>query len=68
MAQVVKNLPAMQEDQSTNPRAGRFPEEGNGSSLQYSGLKSPWTEEAGGLQSMGSQRTRHDQATNTLFT
>ena len=25
----------------------------------------PWTEEPGGLQSMGSQRIRHDLATNT---
>ena len=25
----------------------------------------PWAEEAGGLQSMGSQRVRHDWATNT---
>ena len=26
----------------------------------------PWTEEPGGLQSMGSQRVRHDWATNTF--
>ena len=26
----------------------------------------PWTEEPGGLQSMGLQRVRHDQATNTV--
>ena len=26
----------------------------------------PWTEEPGGLQSMGSQRFRHDWATNTF--
>ena len=25
----------------------------------------PWTKELGGLQSMGSQRVRHDWATNT---
>ena len=25
----------------------------------------PWTEEPGGLQSMGSQRVRHDEVTNT---
>ena len=29
-------------------------------------LRIPWTEETGGLQSMGSQRVRHDWATNTL--
>ena len=27
----------------------------------------PWTEETGGLQSMGSQRVRHDWATNTFM-
>ena len=26
----------------------------------------PWTEEPGGLQSMGSQRVGHDRTTNTL--
>ena len=28
--------------------------------------KIPWTEEPGRLQSIGSQRVRHDLATNTL--
>ena len=28
----------------------------------------PWTEEPGGLQSMGSQRVRHDSAINTTTT
>ena len=27
----------------------------------------PWTEEPGGLQSIGSQTVRHDWVTNTLF-
>ena len=26
----------------------------------------PWTEEPGGLQSLGSQRVRHDRVTNTF--
>ena len=30
--------------------------------------ESPWTEEPGWLQSMGSQRVRHDLATKTPFT
>ena len=35
--------------------------EGNGTPLQYSpAWKIPWTEEPGGLQSMGSRRVRHD--------
>ena len=29
-------------------------------------LKIPWTEESGGLQSMGSQRGRHNRATLTF--
>ena len=41
---------------------GRFTGEGNGNLLQYSCLKIPRTEEAGGLQSMGSQRTGYDSA------
>ena len=28
--------------------------------LQYSGLETPWMEEPGGLQSMGSLRVGHD--------
>ena len=34
--------------------------EGNGAPLQYSCLENPWTEEPGGLQSMGSHRVGHD--------
>ena len=33
---------------------------GNGSSLQYSCWRIPWTEEPGQLQSMGSQRVGHN--------
>ena len=44
---------------------GRSPGEGNGNPLQYSCLEIPWTEELGRLQSMGSQRVRHDWATET---
>ena len=35
--------------------------EGNGNPLQYSCLEIPWTEEPGGLQSMGLLGVRHDQ-------
>jgi len=38
------------------PGLGRSPGEGNGNPLQYLALEIPWTEELGGLQSMGSQR------------
>ena len=33
---------------------------GNGNPLQYSCWEIPWTEEPGGLPSMGSHRVRHD--------
>ena len=53
---VVKNLPANQAgDTSSIPRSGRFPGEGDGNPLQYSCLENRWTEEPGGLRSMGSQ-------------
>ena len=43
--------------------------EGTGTQLQYSCLENPWTEEPGGLQSMGSLRVGHDWATSlSLFT
>ena len=42
-------------DLGSIPGSGGSPGEGNGNPLQYS----PWTEEPGGLQSIGSQRVRH---------
>ena len=42
------------------PGLRRSPGEGNGYPLQCSCLENPWTEDPGGLQSMGSQRVRHD--------
>ena len=47
-------------DLGSIPELGRSPGEGNGLPLQYSGLENPWAKEPGGLQSMGSQRVRHD--------
>ena len=43
-------------DVSLIPGSGRSPGEGNGNPLQYSCLRTPWTEEPGGLQSKGSQK------------
>ena len=45
------------------PGSERSPGEGNGNPPQYSCLRIPWTEEPGGLQSMGLQRLGHDIAT-----
>ena len=42
------------------PGSGRSPGEGNGNSLQYFCLEDPMDGGAGRLQSMGSQRVRHD--------
>ena len=42
------------------PGSGRSLRRRNGSSLQYSCWRTPWTEEPGRLQSMESQRVRHD--------
>ena len=52
---VVKNPPANAGDTGSVPRLGRYPGEGNGNLLQYPCQEIPWTEEPGGLQSMGLQ-------------
>ena len=54
-------------DLGSIPGSGRSPEEGNGNPLQYSCLENPWTEDPGRLQSMGSQRVRHDWAISLHF-
>ena len=49
---MVKNLPANAGDVGdidSAPGLGRSPGGGNGDPLQYSCLKTPWTEEPGGL-------------------
>ena len=60
---MVKNPPASARDAGDTgliPGSGRSPGEGIGNPLQYSFLENLWTEEPGGLQSMGSQRVGHD--------
>jgi len=39
------------------PDSGKSPGEGNGNPLRILAWKIPWTEEPGGLQSMGSQKS-----------
>ena len=56
VALVVKNLPASAGELKGTGSIlglGRSPGKGNGNPLQYSCLENPWTEEFGGLQSMG---------------
>ena len=59
VAQPVMNPPAGDiGDMGLIPGSGRSPGGGNDNPHQYSRLKKiPWTEEPGGLQSMGSQRS-----------
>ena len=57
---MVKNLPGDAGDLGSIPGSGKFPGEGNGNPLQYFAWRIPWTEEPGGLQSMGSQRVGND--------
>ena len=58
VAQTVKNLPAMQETQVRSLGREDALEKGmNGNPLQYSCLENPWTEEPGGLQSMGGKQS-----------
>ena len=47
-------------DAGSTPGSGRFPGGGHSNPLQYSCLENPWTEEPGGLQSIGSQGVRHE--------
>ena len=49
-------------DAGSIPGLGRSPGGGHGCPLQYSCWKIPWTEDPGGLQSMGSQRIGHDSS------
>ena len=59
MAQLVKNLPAMQKtrDQSLGQDP---PEKGMANHSSILAWRIPWTEEPGELESMGLQRVRHD--------
>ena len=59
---VVKNPPANAGYLGSILMQGRYPGEINGNPLQYSCLGNPWTEEPGGLQSMGLQRAGHNIA------
>ena len=63
MAQSVKNLPAMQETWIQSLGWVDPPEEGMATHSSILACRIPWTEEPGGLQSMGSQRVGHNLAT-----
>ena len=65
VAQMVKNLSAMQETQVWSLGQEDPLEKEMAIHSSILAWKIPWTEEAGGPQSMGSQRVGHDWATNT---
>ena len=60
MAQKVKNLPAMQEMQVQSLSQEDSLEKQMTIHSSILAWRIPWTEEPAGLQSMGSQRVRHD--------
>ena len=64
-AQTVKNLPALRAIQVWTLDWEDLLEKGLASHSRIPAWRISWTEEPGGLQSVGSQRVRHDWATNT---
>ena len=60
MAQMVKNLPAMQETQVPSLGWGDSLEKGMATHSNILAWRIPWTGEPGGLQYMGSQRVIQD--------
>ena len=65
VAQMVKNLPTMQETRDWSLGQEDLLEKGMAAHSSILAWRIPWTEKSGGLQSVGSQRVRHDWATNT---
>ena len=66
VAQMVKNLPAMQEKWVQSLEQKDPLEKGMVTHSSIPAWRIPWTEEPSGLQSMGSQRVGHNWATNTF--
>ena len=60
VAQMVKHLPTMQETQIQSLGREDLLEKEMSTHSSILAWKIPWTEEPGGLQSMGLQRVRHD--------
>jgi len=60
VAQIVKDLPAMQETQVRSLSCDNLLEKGMATHSSIIAWRTPWIEEAGGLQSMGSQKVTHN--------
>ena len=67
VAQMVNNLPLMQETWVWSLGQEDPLEEGMATHSTILALRILWTEEPGGVQSMGSQRVGHNLVTNTSF-
>ena len=65
VAQLVKNLPAMQETRVQSLGRENPLEKGMATHSSFLAWRIPWTEEPCGLQSTGLQRVRHGWVTNT---
>ena len=66
VAQMVKNLPAMQETQVQSFGWEDPLEKGMATHSRILASRIPWTEDPGELQSMGSQTVRHNWTTKTF--
>ena len=66
VVQMIKNLSAMQETWALSLGWGHPLEKGMATHSSILAWRIPWTEEPGGVQSIGLQRVGHDWAINTL--
>ena len=66
MSQMVKNLPAMRETPDQSLGWKDLLEKGMAIPSSILAWRIPWTQEPGGLQSMGLQRVGHDWVSNTF--
>ena len=66
VAQMVRNLPAKRETEVQSLSQEDPLEKGIAVHSGIFAWKTPWTKGPGGLQSMGSQRVRHDCMTKTF--
>ena len=66
VAQMVKNLPEMQEARVQSLGQEDLLEKEMATHSSILAWRTPWTEEPDGLQSMGLQTVGHDLATNTF--
>ena len=70
MAEWVKNLPAMQEIKGSQVQSLGWEDplqEGMATHSSILAWRIPWTEEPGGLRSMGSQRIGHKSVTKHIY-